>query len=265
MATLPKTTATPTHKVIRSLIYLIFGMLLLATAPGLRAQGPEKEFKFGSRPHDGIFDPAGILLSKQREEIAVPLAKVLKNEGIDVLVIILPEIGDAPAKHVAQGFREEWSDTPINAVALHVPGNPESPWIFPGDVINRLVKAEKLLESVDAGEKRAAAEADDFGRIRAASVEAADIMRFWTGGAVLRTESLISERETRELAFENRRRLIKLAAMVGLAGAIPIIAGLVFFLGRLKKTGPRNFPPVRKIPRLGAPYAGGNHAVSRIK
>lgn len=265
MATRTKTTATSSDKVIRRLIFHTLGILFFMLATGLHAQDAEKEFKFGSRPHDGVFDPAGILLPKQREAIAVPLAKVLKNEGIDILVVILPKIGDAPAQHVARGFREEWADKPINAIVLHVPGHSESPWIFPGDAIHRLVKAEILDESVEAGEKRAHSEPDDYAKIRAVSVEAADIMRYWTGGAVLRTESIINERVSRQLAYEKRQRLLKLAAMLGLAGAIPIVVGLVFFLTKLKKRGARNFPPVRKISRLGAPYAGGNNAISRIK
>jgi len=251
--------------VIRRLIFHTSGILLLAFAPGLFAQGVEKDFKFGGRPPDAVFDPADVLLPKQRQEIAAPLAKVLANEGIDVLVVILPEIGDAPAKHVAKGFREKWSDQLINVVVLHVPGNPESPWIIPGEVIARVVKSDKLQESLDAAQRRARAEPDDYAKIRAGSVEAADLMRYWTGGAVIRSEAIITDRLTRQLAFEKRQRLLKLAAMLGLAGAIPIIAVLLLFLTKLKKRGPRNFPPVRKFSRLGAPYAGGNNAISRIK
>ena len=250
---------------IRGLIFQISGILLLAFAPGLSAQGVGKDFKFGERPPDAVFDPADVLLPKQRQEIAAPLAKVLENEGIDVLVIILPEIGDAPAKHVAKGFQEKWSDQLINVVVLHVPGNPESPWIFPGEVIARVVKSDKLRESLDAAQSRARAEPDDYSKIRAGSVEAADLMRYWTGGAVIRSEAIINDKLTRQLAFEKRQRLLKLSAMLGLAGAIPIIAVLLLFLTKLKKRGPRNFPPVRKFSRLGAPYAGGNNAISRIR
>lgn len=145
-------------------------------------------------------------------------------------------------------------------------GLPGSPWIFPGEIINRVVVVPGELEGwIDAGEKRAAAESDNFGKIRAASVEAADIMRYCAGGAVLRTETIIYDRHAQMEAYKDRNRLIKLALMVGLAGAIPLIAGSVFFLTKLRKTGSREFPPVRKIPRLGAPYSGGCNAVSNPK
>ncbi len=239
---------------------------VLATASVLTAQEDAHEFRYGSRPSDGIFDPAEILLPNERKEIAEPLARVLKNEGIDVLVIVLPGIGAAPAKHVATGFREAWSEAAINAVVLHVPGDPESPWIFPGDVVRRVVvEPGKLEEWVSGGEARAAGKEGDFKKIRAAAIEAADIMRFCAGGAVIRTESIIDERLARQLEFERRQRLIKLAGMIGLAGIIPIVAGLAFFLARLRKSGARNFPPVRKVSRLGAPYSGGCNAVSNPK
>ena len=250
----------------REMIRLTLGILLFALVPCLHAQDAEKEFKYGTRPADAIFDPAEILLPKERKEIAAPLAKILENEGIDMLVIVLPEIGDAPAKHVATGFSDAWAVAPVNAVVLYVPGAAGSPWIFPGEVINRVVvKPGKLDEWVSAGETRAAAESGNFGKIRAASVEAADIMRYCAGGAVLRTETIIDVRRAQQQAFEARRRLYKIALMVVLAGAIPLIAGAVFFLTKLRKTGSRKFPPIRKITRLGAPYAGGSNVVSHPK
>ncbi len=236
-------------------------IVLLTLVAETRAQNSKSEFKFGERPPDGVFDQKGILLPTQRQEIAEPLANVLKNERIDVIVVILPDIGDAPPKHVAKVFRDEWSVSPVNAVVLEVTGNPDSPWIFPGDLINRVVDASKLQEWVEAGERRANAEPDEFGKIRAAAVEATDIMRYCSGGALLRTEAIISERLRQQLAYEKRQRLLKLAAGLGLAGAIPIVIGLVFLFTNIGKNRPRNFPAVRKTTRLGAPYAGGNNAI----
>lgn len=265
MATFAETTKRQSIEMMSRLPLLILGILLFTLTLGLKAQDAGETSKYGERPHDGVFDPTDSLLPVQRKEISEPLGRLLENEGVDILVVILPEIGDAPIRHVAKGFRDEWASESLNAIVLHVIGHQESPWIFPGDTINRVVKSEKLADSIQTAESRARSEPTEFARIRAASIEAADIMRYWIGGAAIGSEALISERLSRKLAFEKRERLIKLAAMIGLAGAIPLIFGVVFFITMLKKRGARNFPLVRKTPRLGAPYAGGGKAMSNIK
>ncbi len=247
------------------LLRLGFCFLVSAFASAAADQETRNDFKFGARPPGDVFDPAGILMPTQRQEIAAPLAIVRENEKIDILVVILPEIGDAPARYVAENFRKEWSKGAINAVVLHVPGREDSPWIVPGELINRVVKTEKLQESIDSGQMRARAETGDFAKIRAAAVEATDIMRYWSGGAAIRSEAMINERLRRQLAYERKQRLVKLAAAVGLAGAIPIILGAVIFFTKMKNIKPRVFPPIRKTARLGAPYAGGNNSVTRLK
>ena len=218
--------------------------------------------KFGQRPANSVFDPTGVLNPKQQAEIGGPLQEILENENIDVLVVILPEIGDAPPEHVAGGYAEKWGASKITSVVLHVPGNADSPWIFPGSLLSGAIKRESIQETLDAAEKRAAAEPDDFGKVRAASVEAADAVRYWMGGAVLNTEARINERLRLQLAFEKRDRLLKLSAVLGLAAAVPLVLGVVFLFLRMRRSGPKTFPPVRKIPRLGAPYSGGNNAAT---
>lgn len=230
-----------------------------------RANLDKTDFKFGPRPESGFFDPADIITDAQRKEIAAPLARILEEEGIDVMVVLLPEKSSVPAKFFVSFFFENWKKSEINAVVFYVPGEPGSPWIFPGAVVEKVVSPEILKASVAAAEKRARAEPDDFGKIRAASIEAADVMRYWTGGAILRTESILYEREKQLAALERKKRLLKIGGMLGAAAGIPLIVGLAFLINRIRQDSPRNFPNVRKISRLGAPYAGGNTASTRIK
>lgn len=218
--------------------------------------------KYGERPSSSVFDPSGLLTPREHREISEPLLKIRMNEGIDVLVIVLPEIGEAPPEHVAKGFAEQWIDNELHSVVLHVPGHPDSPWISPGEIVGVAVKSEAVEETITAAERRAAAEPDDFGKIRAASIEAADAIRYWMGGAAIRSEEIISRRLEHQLAFEKRQRLLKLAAVLAAAAAIPLIAGIIFLYIGFKNRRPKIFPTLRKTSRLGAPYAGGNHAVN---
>lgn len=149
---------TPQMKTLIPILLLSVSLLLAET------EQTQSGFRFGERPKNSVFDPAGILTIKQQADLAEPLTKVRANEGIDVMVVILPDIGDAPPDHVAKGFAEKWASTNVNAVVLHVPGQADSPWIFPGHVMGSLLKPETLGASITAAEKRAAAEPTDYGK-----------------------------------------------------------------------------------------------------
>jgi hypothetical protein len=242
---------------------LAFLSLLCASLLFADTEQTQSGFRFGARPKNSVFDPAGILTPKEQSELAGPLAKVREGEGIDVMVVILPEIQDVEPEHVAAGFAEKWATTKVNAVVLHVPGKEGSPWIFPGDVMSTILKPETLGESMASAEKRAAAEPTDFGKVRAASTEASDAIRYWMGLSVIHSEELKNRRLEAQLKHESSRRLLKLAAVLGAASLIPLATAVYLIVVGIRNSRPRFFPQVRIAPRLGAPYSGGNNAVTK--
>ncbi|QTN32117.1 TPM domain-containing protein [Akkermansiaceae bacterium] len=235
--------------------------LLLCIPAG--ADQTQSNFKYGERTGNSIFDPKGVLTPQEKDDISAPLREILKNEGIDILVVILPEIGDAPPMHVAREFAEKWATTTVNSVVLHVPGKQGSPWIFPGEVMAAALKPESVKHMIAAAEKRAAAEPTDFGKVRAASVEAADAIRYWLGGALLHTEERINKRLELQLERDRRERLLKLSAALGAAALIPLAFAAVFLTLRMRGREGLRFPQLRKSARLGAPYSGGGSNCSR--
>ena len=240
---------------------LLFFLTLLIV-PAL-AEDSRNDIKFAERPRNSVFDPAGILSVKQQQQISQPLQKILKEENIDVLVAVLPELGESPPEHLARGFAERWTEKKLNAVILYVPQVEGAPWIFVSEAMTEAIKPEVLERDVSAAEKRAAAEPEDFGKIRAASIEAADLLRYWTGGAMLRIEKQAAVNYGAYLARENRKRLLKLAAILGAAAIIPLVAGFILILKKIRMSKPLEFPSTRRLARLGAPYSGGNHATSK--
>jgi hypothetical protein len=238
-------------------------LLSILLCIAVHAEQVKPEIKYGERPKNSIFDPTGVLTPQEQERISAPLQDILKNEAIDVLVVILPEIGNAPPEHVVKGFAEIWAKTSVNSVVLHVPGREGSPWIFPGDLMSRVVKPDAARQAIDQAEKRAAAEPTDFGKVRAASIEASDILRYWTGGALMRSERIMGERQKLRLAYEERQRLIKLLLALGAASLIPVFAGAFLVIARIRNSRPRNFPEIKVVNRLGAPYSGGNSAFTK--
>ncbi len=239
-------------------------LLIVFQLSSASADQTQAGFKYGERPKNSIFDPSGVLTIKEQAQIAEPLAAVLANEGIDVIVVILPEIGDAPPVHVAQGFARKWNITDVNAVVLHVPGQPDTPWIFPGNVMTSLIHTEILADFIASAKKRAAAEPSDYDKVRAASIEASDALRHWIGGSSIQSEANIRSNQTANIASERRKSLLKITAAVGAASLIPLIFGVAFIVFRFSNKRPKSFPLIRVSQRLGAPYAGGNNAVHKI-
>ncbi len=240
---------------------LAFLLLFCASPLSSQTEQTQTGSRFGQRPKNSIFDPNGILTIKQTAQIAEPLAKVLKEESIDVMVVILPTIRDTPPQHVAMKFAEKWALTRVNAVILHVPDKVGSPWIFPGHFMREMLPPDKLSKSIAAAEKRAAIELTDYGKVRTAATETSDLLRYEIGGAFIKTEGIMSAANKRQFDSYNRQRILKIVAILSLAAFIPLISILVYIRFRYSRSKPKFFPSVRLTKRLGAPYSGGNNAL----
>jgi hypothetical protein len=196
--------------------------------------------------------------------ISDPLATIQKNEGIDVLVIILSELENAPPEHVARRFAKAWCSSPIHCVVLHVPGRKDSPWIVPAGKLVEVLEPEQVRQAVEDGQRRAALETKEPDKVRAAATEAADMLRYWTNNVINRSEMIQTERTKMRVQLENKARLWRLAVLLAVASLIPITVGISLLIYCYRRRGPRYFPNRAWQLRLGAPHAGGNHAVVTI-
>jgi hypothetical protein len=240
---------------------VIIPAILLGVAPAMAAGG----FVHGPRPESSVFDPSGILSAENKREISEPLDLIRASERIDILVIILPTIGNTPPQNVANSFAEAWCENEIHAIVLHVPGRHDSPWIVPSPSFRRIIRSGTLDETLRQATRRAAAEPTHHLIARAASIEAADALRHWTSGAVLSSEVRLRQQAEARLALEKRRRLIKMSVISG-AGVVSFLGlALVWIFLTSRKRGSRHFPGIRVHTRLGAPHAGGNHTVLEFK
>jgi hypothetical protein len=232
--------------------------LLLALRPAaIQAAG----FEYGSRPPEPVFDPSGFLEPRVLREIAEPLARIHREENIDVIVVILKDLEGAPPEHVAGRFAAEWCDSPLHAVVLHVPGHAESPWITPAGKLSGVIRPEKIRDAVARARRNASREPGESAKVRAAATEAADMLRYWMGTAINRSESIENARAKIRAELETKARQRKIVMLGLAASAIPLLVGgtLLFYLPRQR--GPRRFLEATVPRRLGAPHAGGNHAV----
>lgn len=242
------------------LLAVIFAFLFAALPP---ARGGV-EFEYGPRPPLSVFDPAGLLKPELVKEISDPLAAIYKKEGIDVVVVVLTDIGKAPPEHVAGRFAGAWCESPLHCVVLHVPGREDSPWIVPAGKLIGHLNPEQVQQAVADARRRASAEPKEADKVKAAATEAADMLRYWMANAVNHSESIQSESTRMRAELQSKSRKWKFTAMIAAASTIPIIMGISFLVMLLRKRGPACFPDPGCQVRLGAPHAGGNHAVADL-
>lgn len=230
---------------------------LLALAFNARAE----DFEYGGRPPGSVFDPQNLLDPATRAEISLPLERIHRDEGVEVVVVILPKLDGAPPDFVAGRFANAWCKSPIHAVVLHVPGNKEAPWIVPDGKLIASIKPEVVSEKVAEAMRNSARESSEPAKVRAAATEAADMLRYWMRNAINRSEFLETERTKIRLELERKARREQITLLVAGASTVPVLIGTFMLFAALKKRGPGLFPDNRPPRRLGAPHCGGNHCV----
>lgn len=232
--------------------------LLLALTAAVSAA---TDFEYGPRPEQSVFDPGNILKPEELDAISGPLKAIYQKQGVDVLVIIMPDVGNAPPEHVAGRFADAWSPSDLRCVVLHVPGHEGSPWILPSGRLVSYLNTDEVQRAVDDARRHAAAEPKDADKVRSAANEAADMLRYWLASTINHTEMIRTESTKMRLEQETKARQWRIATMAGVASVIPLAGLLSLLISWSRRRGPGYFPNHAWELRLGAPHAGGNHAV----
>ncbi|MGL5018546.1 MAG: hypothetical protein ACRDBP_10450, partial [Luteolibacter sp.] len=74
------------------LLTITLSIFLCGLFSARASEGSGPPFQYGSRPPGSVFDPSGHLDSMLAKAISDPLEEHLKNEGVDVIVVVLPEL-----------------------------------------------------------------------------------------------------------------------------------------------------------------------------
>ncbi|MFT3990502.1 MAG: TPM domain-containing protein [Luteolibacter sp.] len=225
----------------------------------------EPPFEYGPRPPVPLFDPEGFLTPDQASKVIGPLEKVRKNDKIDVIAVVLPDLGDAPPKYVAQRFGDAWCDPNVHAVVLFSPNQKGGPWIVPGGKFLEVMKPGEVEKKIDEARRRSAREPYDSSKIISACTEATDLLRYWTGGLITQGETFQIQRG---IFLQERERQKLLLKSIGLAAACAIIPVALFAWWLVRRRGtsrPCHFPNPEITHRLGAPYGGGNSVTLELE
>jgi len=244
--------------------FILLAILILSVGEICLAQSPGKDFEYGPRPSLSVFDPSGVLAPEIVKEISDSLVKTYQSEGIDVFVVILIDLKGAPPEHVARSFARAWCEAPIQAIVLYVPGQPDSPWIVPAGRVPKVVSPADIALAVATAHQNAALEREGAEKVRTAATETTAMLRHWVKDVFNRTEAERAERLKSESQKNSRTKLMKVGLVVGVCLLIPL-CGIIFSIARkMEGRRPAFFPTHDNARRLGAPYAGGNHAVAQI-
>jgi hypothetical protein len=202
----------------------------------LLALCPCHGFEPGPRPHEAVFDPDGILNAAERMEISAPLEKILQNDGVEVVAVILRN-PDVPEPEVlAASLAAAWCQSPLHAVVVHVPDREGSPWIVAGGDLIHSIDQHEVRDELAAVRRDASREPDDVSTLRTAANATTDMLRYWMGREITRRAAIEKERAVIRLELENKARRQQTIMLTAAAAIILLIIGFVMSVSLLGKT-----------------------------
>jgi hypothetical protein len=84
-------------------------------------------------------------------EISAPLEKILHNDRVEVVAVILKNPDGLEPEALAKSLAAAWCESPHHAVVLHIPEREGSPWIaVGGDLISSIDQHEVRDELANA-------------------------------------------------------------------------------------------------------------------
>jgi len=236
----------------------IFVMLLVLA--WLPARAENSSFEYGPRPENSIYDPEQSLSQEMAKRLADELTHLQSRERADVVIVLLPSIGELPPEHVARRFDEAWGKDVLHAVVLDVAGRNDGPWIHVGGEVTNSDRRDIIPRMTKEALRLARQEPDRESCLRSASVQTSDILRYLKGKVKTQVEEYQSER-FREHQQKERDAEQKRILLVSAASCLLPLAGIVFLIGSvIWRCRARRFPEIIWTRRLGAPHAGGNNA-----
>lgn len=193
-------------------------------------------FEPGPRPSGAVFDPDGILNAAERKEISASLEKIHKEDGVEVIAVVLAELESVQPEETARRIAAAWCDAPLHAVALHIRVREGSPWIATGGDLIRSLDADEVRDELAVARRDASREPDDVSKVRTAANATADMLRYWKGREDTRRAVIENERALIRLELETRSRRQQILMLTAAAAAIPLIAGAVLAIRLLGKS-----------------------------
>ena len=244
---------------------------VIAVLCGLLSIAAHASEPVGQRPEIPVFDTLGFLPNGLTEEITEPLLEARKNDDLDVIVVVIPDFGDASPQEIAKHYSDAWCDPDLNAIVLYSPGREQGagPWIVPGGTAVDLLKSTTITAALSKAKQKIDAEPVGPEKIRVAAIAAIDLLKGWKNARWKNAPAQVTPpsepfwHQTLQSLHLNVLEL-KLFGLVALGLFIPLLIGSIALIISIRKRRPKYFPSAKTHRRLGAPYAGGNSNATQL-
>jgi len=211
------------------------------------------------RPVNHILDVARWFSFDEKESVGNDLARIYKENEIDLYVVTLPKHPPQGAQTYARKLGETWSRSAVWCVVFHVPGDPSGFHVEAGGVE---VERARIEQGVAEASKRARMEMTEKDRVIAAYHECSESLRFMH----LQTKRMNERVVKRKMGRENdgiqklRHQEIMIAAVA--IGSLLLICGAYATYRWLKrKSIVFEFPETIWCSRFEGPHSGGSGIV----
>jgi hypothetical protein len=241
----------------------VSALLLFAFTFLARAEKNDPVFVLPQKPTSMVSDPTKWLSDEDRFLWERQLESWRLREGVEIFLVILPDLGGTPSEYVIKEIATRWSTGDLCGVILFVPGTSMPRIWWQGDVIRSIeLDPRAQREMILRMEKKASSEQNDRDRLSSAIYQTSDALRVihsqWLQLQRLRDKWNDSVYEKWSVDRVKRRIRWMTAASVGLVSFL-----LIIWWARLRLRSRRRylFPRVTAQRRFGAPHAGGAGAV----
>jgi hypothetical protein len=245
-----------------------FAWLMAAwcTVAFAHARESSSVFHMPAKPARQVSDDSGWLTRHERLHWENRLSDWKSAHGVDIHLVILPDLYDTPPGYVAEQIATHWGERALHGVVLHVPSG-DGPYLWwDGEIIKSIqLDPHARREMISRMEKRSRSQIAEREQVFYAMEEMSDTLR------VIRAQhaQMLKLRDKwNEKAFQHwssnrlsRRTKIIIACTAALTALLTLIA-LIRYLRKRGKT--YQFPRVSAQRRFGAAHAGGSGATINL-
>jgi len=231
------------------------------------AESSSPVFTMPAKPKGQVSDESKWLSPEEQFEWERQLESWKHNDGVDIYLVILPNLHNTPADHVMQEIAKRWGAATLRGVVLYVPSSAGPRIWWEGEIIEKInLDPRAQREMILRMEKKAGSESTERERVSSAMYQLSDTMRVihsqWKQFSAMRDKwnDTIYQKWAKD-------RMIRRAKWIGIAAVVLTALAVVALLlhRRLSKQRRYFFPQVSAQRRFGALHAGGSGAVVSLQ
>jgi len=211
------------------------------------------------RPVNHILDAARWFSLNEKESVGSELARIYKENEIDVYVVTLSKNPPQGAQTYTRKLGESWSRSAVWCVVLYVPGDPSGFHIEAGGVD---VKRVEIEQAVAEASKRARMEMTEKDRVIAAYRECSESLRFMHSQSKRMNERVVKRKIVQQIdRVKLRRETGIIIAVVAIGTLLLALGASMVFCWLKRRRAVFEFPKTNWRTRFEGPHSGGSGIV----